>query len=56
MQAKASSLRIKLGFDSVFTIDCKGLSGGLMFLWKSDLKVEIQNFSRRHINAIIHPC
>lgn len=39
----------------MFAVDCKGLSGGLLLLWKSTLKVEIQNFSRRHINAIIHP-
>jgi hypothetical protein len=55
MQAKASSLRIKLGYDSVFAIDCKGLSGWLLLLWKSTLKVEIQKFSRRHINTTIHP-
>jgi hypothetical protein len=55
MQAKASSLKIKLGNDSVFAVDCKGLSGGLILLWKSTVKLEIQNFSRRQINAIIHP-
>jgi exonuclease III len=35
MQAKASFLKIKLDYDSVFAVDCKGLSGGLILLWKS---------------------
>jgi len=39
--------------DSIFTVDCKGRSGGLNLLWKSDIGVEIQNYNRRHINAVI---
>jgi len=53
MQNKSSFLKVKLGFDSVFTVDCKGRSGGLILLWKKEIEVEIQNYSRRHINAVI---
>lgn len=30
-----------------------GRSGGLALLWKNDSLVEIQNYNRRHINAIV---
>jgi hypothetical protein len=53
MQQKADFLTKKLGFENIFVVDCKGRSGGLILLWKSDLSVEIHNYSRRHVNAII---
>jgi hypothetical protein len=36
----------------MFVVDCKGRSGGLLLLWNSDSHLEIQNFSRRHINGV----
>lgn len=30
-----------------------GKSGGLALFWKKDIKVEVQTFSERHIDAII---
>jgi hypothetical protein len=44
-------IRIKAGFGSVFGVDCVGRSMGLALFWFEDFSVEIQNFSRRHINA-----
>jgi exonuclease III len=52
-QRKAEVVRIKLGFDNCFTVDCIGKSGGLMMLWRNTILVEIQNFSRQHINAVV---
>jgi exonuclease III len=46
-------LRIKLKFNYIFVIDSVGRSGGLILLWKNDINIEIQNYSRRHINAIV---
>jgi len=46
-------LKIELGFENAFTVDCKGRSGGLILLWKTEIEVEIQNYSRHHINAVI---
>jgi exonuclease III len=46
-------LRIKLKFDYIFVVNSVGRSGGLIILWKDDIKIDIQNYSRRHINAII---
>ncbi|XP_062174673.1 uncharacterized protein LOC133879886 [Alnus glutinosa] len=53
MKHKMEFLRNKLGFDSLFAVDCKGRSGGLILLWNSDVQLEIHNYSRRHINAMI---
>jgi hypothetical protein len=53
IQKQATTIRIKLCFDQCFVVDCHGKSGGLMLLWKDSSPVEIQNFSRRHINAVV---
>jgi hypothetical protein len=47
-------MKFKLGFDNMFTVDCKGLSGGLILLWNFDMDLEIQNFSQQHVNAVIN--
>jgi endonuclease/exonuclease/phosphatase family metal-dependent hydrolase len=39
--------------DGMFVVDCVRRSGGLVLLWKEEVQVTIQNYSRRHINAII---
>jgi hypothetical protein len=46
-------IRLKIGFGNVFGVDSVGRSGGLALFWNDSLSVEIQNFSRRHINAIV---
>jgi exonuclease III len=50
---KCDPIRIKLGFDYLFCVDCVGRSGGLILMWKDNFNVVIQNYSRRHINAVI---
>lgn len=46
-------VRVKLGFDGLFVVDCHGRSGGLALMWKSENNIQVQNYSRRHINAIV---
>jgi exonuclease III len=46
-------IRVKLGFAGLFVVDPVGRSGGLALLWKEENELEIQNFSRQHINAIV---
>jgi hypothetical protein len=46
-------LKCRLGFSSVFVVDRVGRSGGLALFWNDVLKVEIQNYSRFHINAVV---
>jgi len=53
LRSKMEIIRVKLGFDSVFVVDCKGRSGGLALLWNSGVQVTIQNYSLRHMNATI---
>jgi exonuclease III len=52
-QHKLNFVKIKIGFSGVFTVNPIGRSGGLALLWRDDKEVEIQNYSARHINAII---
>jgi hypothetical protein len=46
-------VRVKLGFECIFVVDSVGRNGGLALLWNDMGSVEIQNYSRRHINAIV---
>ena len=50
---KIERIQSRLGFQNVITVDGVGKSGGLALLWGEGIKVEIQNYSRRHINAKI---
>ena len=42
-----------MGYDGLFVVDPVGKSGGLALFWKVVEELEIQNFSRRNINAIV---
>ena len=42
-----------LGFDGVFVVDPVDISGGLTLFWKDEVQLEIQNYIRRHINAVV---
>jgi hypothetical protein len=46
-------LKIQLGFKSVFVVDSVGKNGGLALLWNDDIVINIQNYSKRHINAVV---
>ncbi|TXG59697.1 hypothetical protein EZV62_014270 [Acer yangbiense] len=50
---KASSIKDSLQFGDGFIVDCVGMSGDLMLLWKKELLVSIQSFSVGHIDACI---
>jgi exonuclease III len=44
-------VRSQLGFEHMLVVDSVGKNGGLALLWMTESEVEIQNYSRRHINA-----
>lgn len=46
-------IRIRLGFDGLFVVEPIGRSEGLALLWKEERDLEIYNYSRYHINAIV---
>jgi hypothetical protein len=51
---KMEIIQSKLGFEGSFVIESLGRNGGLALLWKEAGWLEIQNFTRRHINAVVH--
>jgi hypothetical protein len=46
-------LRVRLGFQGLFVVEPVERSGGLALFWRVAEELEIQNYSRRHINAIV---
>jgi len=52
-QKKMEVIRCRLGFQWVFVVNLVGMSGGLALLWKEGLDLEIYNYSRSHIHAVI---
>jgi hypothetical protein len=46
-------IRVKLGYNGMFVVEPVGQSGGLALFWRDNQDLEIQNFTRRHINAIV---
>jgi ribonuclease HI len=51
---KMENIRHKLGYSNMFVVDCVGKSGGLGLLWGEGVVVDIQNYSHRHINSVVH--
>ena len=51
---KMEYIQVKMGFECMFVVDPIGRSGGLALCWNDAKLLEIQNFSRQHINAIVH--
>ena len=58
MEIKRNKIKMEvilgqLGYAGLFVVDPVGKSGGLALLWREVEEIEIQNYSRRHINAIV---
>jgi hypothetical protein len=45
------TIKVKTGYRSIFVMDNVGRRGGLALMWSEEIRVEIQNYSRRHITA-----
>jgi exonuclease III len=50
---KMEIIRVKLGFQGLFVVEPVGRSEGLALLWQDVQRLKIQNFTQRHINAIV---
>lgn len=50
---KLQPIKTKLGFEGMFAVDSRGLSGGLVCFWRRGLMVTIKSFSSRHIDMNI---
>lgn len=49
--SRMSYIKNKLGFKGVFTVDSLGRNGGLALLWREEVQVHINSYSRNHIDA-----
>ena len=47
-------LRCKIKYAGLFTIPSPGRGSGLALLWKSDISVWVDSFSRYHIDAVVN--
>jgi hypothetical protein len=50
---RIEAIKSRVGYGSVFVVDSVGRSGGLALFWSNDFMVNIQNYSRYHINAVV---
>ncbi|KAH1114948.1 hypothetical protein J1N35_008326, partial [Gossypium stocksii] len=50
---KIARVRDQCRLDGCLAIKSVGKSGGLAMLWKDGIKVDIQNYSRHHIDSVI---
>jgi exonuclease III len=51
---KMEVLRVRMEFEGMFVVDVVGRSGGLALFWKERNVVKIQNYTRKHISAVVH--
>ncbi|KAG6664002.1 hypothetical protein CIPAW_02G061300 [Carya illinoinensis] len=50
---KIEKIKKQLQLDNSFVIDCKGIRGGLAFLWRDDVEAEVMSYTNNHISLLI---
>lgn len=53
-RTRAESLKISLGFDNLFYVDSRGLSGGLALFWKGRNIASLISYSHNHIDISVN--
>ena len=51
---RVEDLKFTLGFAGSFAVDSVGLSGGIGLFWSRDVTVDLKNFSKNHIDVLVH--
>ena len=51
---RVEDLKFTLGFAGSFVVDSVGLSGGIGLFWSTDVTVDLRNFSKNHIDVLVH--
>ena len=46
-------LRWKLGFENAIGVDCTGLSGGLVLMWRTGNIVRLKSKNKSHIDVLV---
>lgn len=44
----------RLQFQNCFKVSRKGLGGGLVMMWTSEVTLEVKSFSNHHVDAVVH--
>lgn len=47
-------MKWRLGYGNDIFVNRCGLSGGLALLWRDEIDVTLQSYSRRHIDVVIN--
>ncbi|XP_042976245.1 uncharacterized protein LOC122307416 [Carya illinoinensis] len=47
---KVERIKRIVKFQNSFVVDCKGLSGGMAFLWNDEVESEVHSYSQNHIS------
>ncbi|XVF56363.1 hypothetical protein PTKIN_Ptkin06aG0114300 [Pterospermum kingtungense] len=45
--------RVRWGYDNCFVVDCVGRAGGLALLWNSNYQINLQTYSKYHIDVSV---
>lgn len=51
---KMEHIRLKVGFECSFAVSSEGRSGGLALMWHKGIQISIKNYSKHHIDAMVH--
>ena len=49
-----AKIRCKIKYVGLFTVPSQGRGGGLALLWKSEVTVWVDSFSKYHIDAVVN--
>lgn len=50
---KIEAFEHRLRLENIFAIDCKGLSGGIAFLWRDDIEAVVTSYTQNHISILV---
>lgn len=54
VNSRIEDIRVRLNFQSCFTVNCVGRSGGIYVFWKESSLCNVVSFSNNHIDLIIN--
>ena len=52
--AKADKVRRRAGFDHKAVFESEGMSGGLLLMWKEEVKIQVNSVSKNYIDVTVN--